>query len=736
MFGFLKEKLNNFGQKLKETVSGKEKEQVKKTAQIDETKKEDTPQKEEIKEEEKAKSEIPPTQKKEMPHTEKKEVNSEIIIEEKKEEKNEETEKLEEKLFKEIEEEIKKEDEGKIRPEIKENVLEEIPKDTVKITYFVHGTTTDNEEDKSTGWNNGELSTLGKKQSIELTTQTEEKKFDVVFCSDLKRAIDSAELSFGNKYKIVQDQRIRECNYGDWNGADSKKVEGYDYLKNKYPNGESYEDVEKRIAKFLNYLYKEYRGKHVAIVAHKVPQLAIEVMLNNKTWEQAIKEDWRKTKKWRPGWEYWIKSQVKERQEETQKEKKGLLEKLFGTKKKEAPTTPKEKLIEDKDKPKTIEELKEEKVEKETTEEIKEVKKAIEEEAKEPKITQEEEKLDEIEEEEKESGEEETERRMEEQEKRMSDKREELLEKEIKKAEEDKRELKAKVGVGSGLKAFIFGGVEINEKEIEELLEELEMSLLESDVEQDAARELTQQIKKKLIGQKVSAKNIDQYLKEQIKEILKEMMTTEKINLLEKVASKKEKPYRILMLGPNGAGKTTSIAKLTRLFEKNNKTCVWAAADTFRAAAIDQLEEHAKKLNVRMIKHQYGADPAAVAFDAIKAAEAGKNDVVIIDSAGRQETNKNLMEELNKIERVAKPDLKLYVGEAYAGQGLLEQAKEFDDLVGLDGFILTKIDTDAKGGTAISLLYKLKKPILYVGTGQGYDDFQEFTEDFIINRII
>ncbi|MFA6419350.1 MAG: signal recognition particle-docking protein FtsY [archaeon] len=304
----------------------------------------------------------------------------------------------------------------------------------------------------------------------------------------------------------------------------------------------------------------------------------------------------------------------------------------------------------------------------------------------------------------------------------------------IKSLDEDKRELKAKVGITGGLKGILFGGIEISEKQIEDLLWELELSLIESDVEQDAARELVNKIKQRLVGTKTSAKNIDHFLQEQIKEILTEMMTTEKINLLEE--TKKHQPLKILMLGPNGAGKTTSIAKLVNYFQKNKKTCIVAAADTFRAGAIDQLEVHANKLGVRVIKQQYGADPAAVAFDAVKAAEAGKIDVVLIDSAGRQETNKNLMEELRKIERVAKPDLKLYVGEAYVGQTPLDQVEEFKSIVGIDGFILTKIDTDAKGGTAISLLYKMKKPILFVGTGQGYDDFEEFTPEFILERII
>jgi fused signal recognition particle receptor len=304
--------------------------------------------------------------------------------------------------------------------------------------------------------------------------------------------------------------------------------------------------------------------------------------------------------------------------------------------------------------------------------------------------------------------------------------------------EEEKRELKANIGIGGGLKGMFFGGVEISEKQIEDLLFELELSLIESDVEQDAALELVNQIKQRLVGKKVSAKNIDEYLKEQIKEILTEMMKTSKINVLEdaKEAKKNGEVYKILILGPNGAGKTTTIAKLVKYFQKNKLSCILAAGDTFRAGAIDQIEIHAKNLKVRVIKHQYGADPAAIAFDAISAAKAGKIDVVLIDSAGRQETNKNLMEELKKLERVAKPNLKLFIGESYVGQGLLDQVDEFEKIIGIDGYILTKLDTDAKGGTAISLAYKTKKPIIFIGTGQGYDDFEEFSSEYILNRII
>ena len=178
----------------------------------------------------------------------------------------------------------------------------------VSITYFVHGTTTDNEQDLATGWLPGELSELGKEQAKNLGEQAINKHFDEMFCSDLKRAVDSAELGFGGKYKIIQDERLRECNYGDMNGksASAFKDRMADYVDTPFPNGESYKDAENRLASFLDFLRSNYDGKHIAIVAHQAPQLALDVLLKGKTWQQAIDEDWRKTKAWKPGWEYII----------------------------------------------------------------------------------------------------------------------------------------------------------------------------------------------------------------------------------------------------------------------------------------------------------------------------------------------------------------------------------------------------------------------------------------------
>lgn len=177
----------------------------------------------------------------------------------------------------------------------------------IKITYFVHGTTTDNEKEISSGWKDVELSELGIKQSIDLKEQTRDLKFDIVFCSDLQRAHKSAKLAWDDIYEVIPDARLRECNYGDLNGASSDIVEPMqeeECISKPFPNGESYDDVKARMADFLEFLKQNYEGKHIAIVAHKAPQLSLDVLLKGKTWKQALADDWRKTKSWKAGWEY------------------------------------------------------------------------------------------------------------------------------------------------------------------------------------------------------------------------------------------------------------------------------------------------------------------------------------------------------------------------------------------------------------------------------------------------
>lgn len=179
---------------------------------------------------------------------------------------------------------------------------------SVKITYFVHGTTTDNEQHISSGWKDVDLSNLGIKQSEELSSQNTDK-FDAVFCSDLVRSVHSAQLSFKDKFPVVIDERLRECNYGDYNGKLSKIVEPLQekMVNNLFPNGESYEDVKVRMESFLSDIRHRYNGKHIAIVAHKAPQLALDVILKGMSWDKAFAVDWRKIGKWQPGWEYLLK---------------------------------------------------------------------------------------------------------------------------------------------------------------------------------------------------------------------------------------------------------------------------------------------------------------------------------------------------------------------------------------------------------------------------------------------
>ncbi|TVR31028.1 MAG: histidine phosphatase family protein [Spirochaetaceae bacterium] len=178
---------------------------------------------------------------------------------------------------------------------------------SLRITYFVHATTTDNQQHISSGWKDTALSELGRKQAAELGAQTRDRSFDAVFCSDLKRARDTAELAWGGMYEILPDARLRECNYGTLNGASSDVVEplqATECIEKPFPAGESYEDVKARIADFLEFLKHDYEGRHVAIVAHKAPQLSLDVLLKGMTWEQAQAEDWRTAGAWQAGWEY------------------------------------------------------------------------------------------------------------------------------------------------------------------------------------------------------------------------------------------------------------------------------------------------------------------------------------------------------------------------------------------------------------------------------------------------
>ena len=216
---------------------------------------------------------------------------------------------------------------------------------------------------------------------------------------------------------------------------------------------------------------------------------------------------------------------------------------------------------------------------------------------------------------------------------------------------------------------------------------------------------------------------------------LQDLLKSKPFDLVARVKTKK--PFVILFIGPNGSGKTTTLAKISHYLKKSGLKSVISASDTFRAAAIHQVVEHGEKLGVRVIKHDYGADPSAVAFDAIEHAKANEIDVVLVDTAGRQETNYNLVREMEKINRVVKPDLKIFVGEAIAGHALIEQVKKMGEAVnGLDGIILTKLDCDAKGGASLSVAHEAKVPVLFICTGQKYEHFQLFDCEWFVERML
>jgi fused signal recognition particle receptor len=215
---------------------------------------------------------------------------------------------------------------------------------------------------------------------------------------------------------------------------------------------------------------------------------------------------------------------------------------------------------------------------------------------------------------------------------------------------------------------------------------------------------------------------------------VKEVLSGNSLDLNERIKAKAP-PFVIMFVGINGGGKTTSIAKLAHRMQQHGLSCVLAAGDTFRAGAIEQITLHSEKLGCRVIKHQEGSDPAAVAYDAVEHAKARKKDVVLIDTAGRMQTNTNLMDEMKKIKRVAKPHLIVFVGDSLAGNDAIEQAQAFDAAVGIDAVILTKIDADAKGGAALSIAYTIKKPLAFVSTGQEYEEMVKFDSKWMVDRL-
>jgi len=274
----------------------------------------------------------------------------------------------------------------------------------------------------------------------------------------------------------------------------------------------------------------------------------------------------------------------------------------------------------------------------------------------------------------------------------------------------------------------------ISEKEVAPLLEEMKLSLFESDVAVDVAETICNDLKTSLVGKSVKRGEVEKIIHNSLESSLFRILNQEQIDLF--ALAKEKKPLKIIFLGFNGTGKTTTIARLGQLFKKQGKKVLFAAADTFRAAAINQLEVHGKNLGIDVIKHDYGADPAAVIFDAVKASEARDVDIMLADTAGRSQANIGLMDELKKIVRVNKPDLKILVLDALTGNDIIDQIQLFDEAVGVDAIIFTKVDVYEKGGALLTAAHTINKPILYVGIGQEYDDLKKFSPSFFIDNIL
>ena len=278
----------------------------------------------------------------------------------------------------------------------------------------------------------------------------------------------------------------------------------------------------------------------------------------------------------------------------------------------------------------------------------------------------------------------------------------------------------------------------IQEKHVEDILFELEMELLQGDVAMEVANEVVEGVKDNLVGKKIKRSNdITELTYNALRDTVAEIIDIPGKSMTEMIEEKKSQgePLVVMFVGINGTGKTTTIGKLANYYLKKGYTPVIAASDTFRAGAIEQVTYHADNVGVKIIKHQKGSDPAAVAYDAVEHAKAQGKELVLIDTAGRMQTNTNLMDEMKKIKRVSNPDLVIFVGDALTGNDATEQAKKFNEAIDIDGVILTKADADSKGGASLSIGYVIKKPIMFLGVGQGYDDIREYDADWMLNQL-
>ncbi len=296
-------------------------------------------------------------------------------------------------------------------------------------------------------------------------------------------------------------------------------------------------------------------------------------------------------------------------------------------------------------------------------------------------------------------------------------------------------EEQAKPSAAEAARAIGEAGKKIDSGKLDSILYDLEVGLLENDVAFPVTKEIVDTLAEDLKAKRITrGTDFEAAVEGSLRAAVMKVLSAKPMDFFAFV-EKTPKPVVVMFVGVNGTGKTTVIAKLASMLQKRGKSVVVAAADTFRAGAIEQLGVHADRLGFKLVKHVAGADPAAVAFDAVEHAKARSRDIVLIDTAGRMQTNQNLMDQMKKIQRVAKPNLVVFVGDALAGNDAVEQARQFNDAVGVDGAILCKIDADAKGGAALSIAHTIGKPILFVGTGQGYDDLTPFDAKWMVDKL-
>ena len=304
-------------------------------------------------------------------------------------------------------------------------------------------------------------------------------------------------------------------------------------------------------------------------------------------------------------------------------------------------------------------------------------------------------------------------------------------------AEPDESEAEnGSTGFGRKAKSFAKGRFVIEEEDLEDPLWNLEMALLESDVEMGVAEEILDRIEANLVGEtRKFTESTGSIVEDALREALLEVISVGQFDFEERIRGA-EKPIVIVFTGVNGVGKTTTIAKMARYFEKRGLSSVMANGDTYRAGANEQIRGHADALDMKLISHEQGGDPAAVLYDAVEYAEANDIDVVLGDTAGRLHTDQDLMAQLEKIDRVVDPDMTLFVDEAVAGQDAVNRARQFNEAAAIDGAILSKADADSQGGAAISIAHVTGKPILFLGVGQGYDDIERFDPDEMVDRLL